>query len=62
MSAEELNYSGLGLTMKTHRLNVARLDFVGGIPPKFERQLCRREERYAKKVTTAVLYKDETFL
>ena len=22
---------------------VARLDFLGGIPPKFERQLCRRE-------------------
>ena len=24
-------------------LKVARLDFSGGIPPKFERQLCRRE-------------------
>ena len=38
------------------------MDFLGGIPPKFERQLRRREQRYGKKVTTAVLYKDETFL
>ena len=43
-------------------LKVARLDFLGGIPPKFERQLRRREYSYGKKVTTAVLYKDETFL
>ena len=24
-------------------IKVAQLDFLGGIPPKFERQLCRRE-------------------
>ena len=43
-------------------IKVARLDFLGGIPPKFERQLCPRKLRYGKKVTTAVLYKDDTFL
>ena len=32
------------------RIKVARLDFLGEMPPKFERQLCRHEQRYGKKL------------
>ena len=43
-------------------VKLARLDFLGGIPPKFEHQLRRHAYRYGKKITTTVLYKDENFL
>ena len=43
-------------------IKVAQLDFLGGIPPRFEHYLRQHEYRYGKKVTTTVLYKDENFL
>ena len=43
-------------------LRVAGLEFLGGIPPKFEHSLGRHEKRYGEKVITTVLYRDENFL
>ena len=43
-------------------LKEARLDFLGNIPPDFERVLRRHQQRYRKNVTTAVLYKHENLL
>ena len=48
--------------MKCWDFKVAWLDFFGLIPSKFEHLLRLHEQRYGKKVTTTVLYKDENFL
>ena len=47
-------------TQRFAGLKVARLDFFRGIP--FKHSLRRHEQRYGKKVTATVLYKDENFL
>ena len=41
---------------------MARLDFLGGILLKFENLPHLLSQRYHKKVTTAVLYKNENLL
>ena len=43
-------------------LKVARLSFLGSIPPQFECYYVDINKDIEKKVTSAVLYKDETFL
>ena len=41
---------------------MGRLDFLGGILLKFENLLRQLAQRYHKKVTTAVLYKNENLV